>query len=297
MKDKLYYLGLILLFFILIYLLNYYQLLISTCVINTVNLWLQVIVPTIYPTIIVINIIIANNINNLIPNHVYNFFNRIFHFDGPALIIYILGVIAGTPTTSLIIKNYYENNLFSKKSAEKLLGLVMFNNPVFILAILNNLFVSNIIKIKLLAILYLLSLVIALLIKGDYHDYHNCYIFSKKRIIDIIIESFKIIINILGIMIFMAIISLLVSQFIKNKNIAPLLYGFLEITNGISLLNIINDVFYRGLFLILILSFGGISILLQIKSIIANTNLSFKTIVGYRILYAIAAGICFCAIA
>lgn len=80
---------------------------------------------------------------------------------------------------------------------------------------------------------------------------------------------------------------------ISNDFAIPLITGFLEITNGISLIGAIP---YKAISVNIILTafllgFGGISVMLQVLSITAKTDLSIKPYILGKLLHGIIASV------
>ena len=74
--------------------------------------------------------------------------------------------------------------------------------------------------------------------------------------------------------------------------INPIITGFLEITNGIKLISslYIKDISTSIIITAFFLGFGGISVLLQVWSIIAKSDLSIKPYIYGKLLHGIIAG-------
>ena len=69
-------------------------------------------------------------------------------------------LLSGTPTSAYIITNLYKNNKISKNNAHITLLFTYFSNPLFLYSMLNSIFKSNFITIKLMLIHYLSNIII-----------------------------------------------------------------------------------------------------------------------------------------
>ena len=99
-------------------------------------------------------------------------------------------------------------------------------------------------------------------------------ILNKSHILDVITISISPIITNLG---------------ISNEYIKPMLAGIIELTNGLKLVSS-NSVINYNLSIIIssfLLGFGGISVLLQVASIVSKTDLSMKKYVVGKFLQGI----------
>ncbi len=108
------------------------------------------------------------------------------------------------------------------------------------------------------------------------------------------IVLFSVIISILESIKFFTLAKIIISIFGISENISvPLLTGFLEISNGISRINIVDYTNISKLIILaaFLLGFGGISVVLQVKSIISKTDISIKPYVLAKVLQGIIASI------
>ena len=55
--------------------------------------------------------------------------------------------------------------------------------------------------------------------------------------------------------------------------------GLFDLTKGVFLTSLINNEVLRAIYIIIFISFGGISINMQVKSIIADTNIKYKNFI------------------
>ena len=80
---------------------------------------------------------------------------------------------------------------------------------------------------------------------------------------------------------------------IPNSISAPLITGFLEITNGIDAISNIHlkNISINIIIVSFLLGFGGISVMLQVFSILAKTDLSVKPYVIGKLLHGLLAAI------
>lgn len=103
-----------------------------------------------------------------------------------------------------------------------------------------------------------------------------------------ITKSIGTILNIGGfIVIFSVIISILETGLkMPDNTLSAILSGLLELTNGISKLSAFGTSFLNIVLASFLLGFGGISVLLQVYSVIAESNLSIKPYLYGKILQA-----------
>ena len=78
---------------------------------------------------------------------------------------------------------------------------------------------------------------------------------------------------------------------IDTSFISPIITGFLEITNGINNISLIKtkQISINIIFTAFLLGFGGISVLLQVWSIISKSDLSIKPYIFGKLLHGVLA--------
>lgn len=156
---------------IIIYIFIILELLIlfnSNIIIKSVNssslMFIKKIFPSLFPTMVIGNILIKSNVYLIIPKKIKAFLFKKFNFSNSTMELFIISLITGSPSSAMYINNYLNSGLINKKEAEALLCSTHFINPLFIVAgvgvgVFNNvkigfvlfimLFISTLIKIYL----------------------------------------------------------------------------------------------------------------------------------------------------
>ena len=253
--------------------------LISNNLISSINLFYYKVFPNLFIFIILSKLLINYNF----PYYIYKLFKSSY------LYIFLIGLFSTTPTNTYIIKNIYQKKLINSNTATIYIMSSFFLNPLFLYSILNNIFNYKI-ALKLIMISYLTNIILYLLFKNN-----DKIIPIKTReeklsdcLIDIIKDIFPISFNILA----MIIIFSLISIFLPNRLIA--LKGILEVTNGLNLLlqsnysNLVKEVLA-----LIYINFGGICLLMQVKSVIKDTLINFNDYVLSRFYACIISSILF----
>ena len=267
MKNKLTKLTIIF-FFILIFIkkdIMYYT------IYNTVILWFKNIVPNLLPMFIITSLIIESNLIINICNIFGKLFNKIFKCSNYGIFIYFLSLFTGSPSNAKYINDLVNNNLISNTLSDKLL-LFTSNYNILLIYSLLTLYLSKSISIKIIIIIIISNIIVGLIFRNmNYIDLKINYIKRKINISKIIKDTIDTLLMILGTLIFFNIIINLLP--IKNMLLKNILNGFLEITTGLKgleYLDISNNI--KILLSTIYLSFGGLSIHTQIKSILPDTN-------------------------
>ena len=270
----------------------------------SLNLWVKTLIPTMFPAFIISDILISYNITNYIPNHLKKLFRTLFNTNENTITIFFLSLLSGFPSNARIINIMYEKNQITKEEGEHALIFTHFSNPIFILSTISLKFLHNESFGYLILVSHILgNIILGILTRNYSHNNHvnytkkknNCQNFSQ-----ILINSIKHTIDslllILGTLTCFLIISSLI---IYHINISPytnsIIKGILEITMGLkslSLLNIPN--IYKVVISCMFISFGGLSIHMQIISQITDLNIKYHKFLLARIIHSIISGtICF----
>ena len=206
-----------------------------------------------------------------------------------------MSLFSGTPTNGYIVTNLVKEKNLNSKDASIILSYSFFLNPLFLYNMINSILNDSNITIKIILITYLTNFIIAIFYRK--YNYQNINIqnnINKKNLSNVLTDSinhaFSTLTNILGTMIFYFIICEGINFFIENTNINCFINGFLEVTGGLSKLKDLNISFsLKKIVTIIFISFGGLSIHSQIKSIINDANISYKPFLKARFIHAILA--------
>ena len=237
-----------------------------------------------------------------------------------------MGIISGYPVGAKIAANFRNNNICSKEECERLLSFTNNSGPLFIIGTVGISMFGNInIGIMLFISHLIASLSVGFIFrfwkysnKKSFTDVSNTFSANSSTksvrlenlgevISDSIKSSISTILVIGGfIVVFSAIISILnASGITKNviflftpifnylnidtSFISGLFTGIFEITNGINTISCIitKNLLINLIFTSFLLGFGGISVMLQVLSIISKTDLSAKPYIIGKLLHGI----------
>lgn len=224
--------------------------------------------------------------------------SKLLHHNGSTLFVTIMSLISGYPSGSIYIKKLLNENLITTKKANYLIKFTHFPNPIFILGPVSLLFKNKIFSTKILLSLILSNFIIALIFYRKEKDKEIIYKTSKnsfsKNLTNAITSSFKVIITIYGISLFFFIIGKIITLYL-NLEIIPyiLISGIFDLTNGIFKTSLITNDILKAIIIIIFFSLGGISVNMQIKSIISDTNIKYKNFFLARLLQLLLATIIF----
>ena len=240
-------------------------------IINSFNLWINKIVPSLFPMIIINDILINYNFSKIICFIFYKLFNKIFKLSYNGTYLFIMSMFTGTPSNAILMNDLHKKGMISNEECNKLIYVLYFSNPLFLYNMLSLIF-NKYIVIKLIIIHYLSNFII-LFIKSNKCNVkcNNKTIYQSiplnKLITHSISKAINSMITILGIISFY----MLITNYLKNN---LLLAGILEITTGLNMITYTHTK-YKLLLSIIFINFGGLSIFSQIKSILEDTHINF----------------------
>lgn len=287
---------------------------------NGLSLWANSVVPSLFPFFVATELLSHTNIINQLGNILNFIMKPLFNVNGKGSFAFIMGIISGYPIGAKIAANFRKKNICSKEECERLLSFTNNSGPLFIIGTVGiSMFGNTIIGILLFVTHLLASITVGFIFR--FWKYKSKTLNSqnnvKSNVMTIsfanlgevlaqsITSSLSIIFMIGGfVVIFSSIISILNSSGIQNiallifsplfnflnidqSFICGLFTGFFEITNGISLISKIHikKISINIIFTAFLLGFGGISVMLQVLSIISKTDLSCKPYILGKILH------------
>lgn len=274
----------IILFIFILFFLNREIILMSG--IEAINMWANTLFPLLFPTFIISDLLLASGIVNIITKLLGGIYAKLFKLNRCGIYIFLISLISGTPTNAKNLKSLRDNNYITDDEVTKILSTCIFFNPLLIIRLTN---------IKILLIMWTSNIITGIVLNWknktpNSKSININYPFNLNKSIE---NNINILLNILGtITVFLLLANLLP---IKSPFFKVIFSGFLEVTTGLNKTNLFfkTSGIYEYLILV-ILSFGGISIFYQIKSILKDTNLNIKYFFLSRLLCTtIAIFICF----
>lgn len=235
-------------------------------VIYSFNIWITKIIPSLFPTFIIVDLLY----NSKIPYYI----NKYLHIN----CIYILSIISGSPSNAYILSKY-------KEDITKQLSITKYTSPIFTYTYLKAIFNHKIALIIMITNI-LSNIILSLLIKPKNIEYIPN---NKQNTIMLLSTSIKNnlnnLISILGTIIFFNTLPI---NLINNIYLKTSILSILEITTSLDNINNINlPLNIKLLFTIISISTCGLCIETQIKSIVNDTYINYKKYIYYRLLHLI----------
>ena len=262
--------------------------------------WINSILPSLFPFFIISDILINYNITNYIPKSIRHIFTKLFNVSDNVITIFFLSLLSGFPSNARNTKTMYEMNLITKEEASHALIFTHFSNPLFILGTLAVFFLKNeTIGYIILVAHYSSNIILGILtrkyntisnidytlVQGKSQNFPPVFITAIKSSLDTLLTIFG------TLTCFVVLSSIIINRLNLNCYNYTILKGILEITMGLKDLASLNipDI-YKVVISSMFISFGGLSVHMQVLSFLIDTDISYKPFFIARIFHAILAG-------
>ena len=260
------------------------------------NICIKNLFPTLFPFLLLSNIMtnygfieICAKIGNII-------IKKIFKINQNGFYVLIMSMLSGSPSNAKYINQLLEKKLINHYEANQLLTFTHCVNPLFIIGTIGITFLkSKTIGIIILISHYLGNIITGIIMrkKNIISDYKISSYNPNKSFIKVLTHSINDTINtlmlILGVVTTCLIFTTVVSSII---HINPIYSGILEITQGINYIYQSNlNIMIKTIFITFIISFGGLSIHMQVMSILENKKIRYLPYFIARLIHAILSSI------
>ncbi|QCX32231.1 hypothetical protein FDN13_00145 [Caloramator sp. E03] len=271
-----------------------------------INLWLFIVVPSLFPFFVINDILMAINVPENIAMLFTPIVKKFFNASGYGAYAFIMSIFSGYPSGAKIVRDLIKGNKISPKEGQRILTFSSTSGPLFIIGAVGYgmlksniagyvLYVSHILGAVLNGILF--RFIIKKENKNNIYsnpctlkDYSPFEIFAisiKDSLITCgliggYIIFFSVIIYLLREIQYFKIIEIFLKKYLHISNfyaltISNLLEASLEISNGSKIISALNNSFIYKLYLLsFIIAFSGISIIGQVSGIINKTGINIK---------------------
>lgn len=290
------------------------------------TLWVNNVLPSLLPFFIATELLGYTNAIYKLGKLLNPIMRPVFNVPGIGSYPLLMGIISGYPTGAKIVTDLKENGLLTIEEAERLLAFTNNSGPLFILGTVGiTMFSNSTIGILLLITHILSSLTVGIIfrfwkIKNKHNSIINNYtktntqnvcfsnlgeilgksiLASIKTIVMIggFIVLFSVILSIMEKSNILDIISIIFFPFFNIFHVSDINFvnsfftGILELTNGVMGIASITckNISINIILTSFLLGFGGLSILLQVYSIISKANISIKPYIVGKLLHGILA--------
>lgn len=253
-------------------------------------LWFQTILPTLLPFSVISNVLIETNTIYYISDAVGPVFRPFFRVSSAGVFAIVVGFLCGYPLGAKVITQLLLNKKISFQEADYLLSFCNNVSPVFII---NYIVIASLnrpdLTLPILSIMIGSPILCSFFFRKHYkvtltlvnykqaHSLNEIKPFHLKTFNACLMDSFEMMVYLGGYIMLFSILFYLLDSFHFIFPFINCILPFLEITNGISLIQTFPNIFYQKLiFTLSISSFGGICALFQTKMVLEKTGLSIR---------------------
>lgn len=282
----------------------YFMITASNKVIESVNfsisIWKDNLFPTLFPFFVVSSLLLNYGFVDILGNLLSKPMNKLFHLPGCCGFVLAISLVSGFPSGAKYTKDLVENNLITIKQAERLLTFTHYSNPLFILGMIGSILLNNQKLAYLIMIVHIVSgLLVGIIFREK--NYYSCENMQKKSnktsktfgqlLTDSIMSSLNTMFLLLGIVTIFLIISTIIKNIVSLPPIlSTIVSGILEMTQGVKLASLMQTSELIKIIIITgIISFGGLSVHMQVLGIISEQKIRYKYFFLARIIHSILA--------
>lgn len=304
-KESLIIISTLLFFFIFIFI---YSKEVSQSIIFSISLWKDNLLPSLFPFLLVSELLIEYGFIDLISSFLGKYMVIFFNLPKESSYAFFTSLFSGFPSGSKYVKDLLEKKLLTEEEANYLIMFTHYSNPLFIVSTIGILLLNNIKYGYIILFSHILSNILVAFIykkkkkiynvynKKELKEHANYLSMNNKIFITVLInaiwKSFKILLNMLGIIMFFLMITTIVNKlFYFPPLLKATISGLLEMTQGVNYISKLNlSINIKSAIIGAMISFSGLSIHFQVKSIIETSKIKYKNFLIARITQSI---ICF----
>ncbi len=271
-----------------------------------INIWVYNVFPSLFPFFIISDLLLNYGFIEFLSEMFKNFMH-LFHLRGSATFPFLGSMISGVPSGAKYTKEMLDQKLITTAEANHLIRFCHFTNPLFVIGTIGTILLNN----KQLGFLLLFSHLSSGILTGLFfrsphksshepvslpkaiNNMHERRIHNQKTFSEILSESINNTMNILMlllgiIIIFLVLTNIITKVFQLNCLTTIIIKGLLEMTQGVkyaaaSPLPLVIKLSLISVFL----SFGGLSVHMQVMTIINNTTIKYKNFFEARLVHTL----------
>lgn len=271
---------------------------ISSSIIFSISIWKDNLLPSLFPFFVMSDLLLAYGFVDIISFFLGAIMTKWFYLPKDAAFAFFVSLFSGFPSGSKYVNDLLNAKKISIEDANYLIMFTHFANPFFIVTTIGLFLLSNVKAGYIILISHILSNIIVAfifrkkkVILNNDNNYKKAFYLSSpdKPFITIltnsIFKSFKTLVNMLGIIMIFLMITTIIKKIIPLTGITNgLLSGFLEMTQGVKYISSLDiSLPIKASILSAIVSFSGLSVHFQVKSIIDGTDIKYSNFLKARV--------------
>lgn len=209
------------------------------------------------------------------------------------LYVFLISLISGFPSGAKYTKELLEAQLIDSDDANRIIMYSHFPNPLFVLGSVYFVLKDQGLCLKILLAIIFSNFIIYLFTKKSKKRIANNYQVPNdfsSVLVKAVKSAFGTILLIYGTSLFFHLIAAIITKYVVlDANLFVFVNGFFDLTKGVFSTVLINNKLIRALYILFFISFGGISIHMQIKSILLDTPIKYRYFFKGRIIGTILA--------
>lgn len=253
---------------------------------ESLNLCVTSVIPALFPFFVCSSLLVSLGAAELGSRTLSGIMRPVFGVGGAGAIAVVLGLISGYPVGADCAANLYNSGKITKTEAERLIGFCNNSGPLFIIGTVGFSLNGSPLLGGVLYIIHIISAIsVGIILSRIIHD--SSTVINPKLVYEsqktstrlaaafggAISKSVITILNVCGFVIFFAVLESTIPEFCGHE----FLNSLLEITGGISGISKMNiDLAVKISLISMFLAFSGLSVFLQVASILSGTKLSLK---------------------
>lgn len=301
MKNKIFDLVVVLGCVLVLFELLFNRVLVFDTISYSLEVWVSSIIPSLFPFFVVSDILISYDVTRYIPRVIKRLLGWLFNASENVVALFLLSVVSGFPSNARNVRTMYDKGIIDGEEASYALVFTHFSNPLFIIGTVGTFFFKNVVwGIIILISHYLGNVLLGFLFRGcscstviNYNGngkkcqkFPVIFIGAVKRSIDSLLMIWGMLCC------FLVLGSIIINMLNISSYDAVILKGILEFTMGIRNLALLDiDAVYKVVMATMFISFGGLSVHMQVLSFLVDTDISYKFFLVARILHTAISGI------
>lgn len=272
------------------------------------EVWKNNIFPSLFPFFVLSHILINYGFVELVGELFKPFMVNFFKLKGVCAFAFIMSLVSGFPSNAKYVRELFLMGHINEYEGTKLLTFTHFSNPLFILGTLSVLFLNNKdIGLLILICHYFGNFIIGFIFRNYYVSSSlDCSISLKKAILnmhskrisnrktfsvvlsDAIINGIDTLLLIFGVITIFLVLTTIIGSSINIPHYYQCIFnGFFEMTQGLKYVSMLDiPLKIKGTLSVMFISFGGISVHMQIVSIISDTKIKYFPFLVARVVHA-----------
>ena len=272
------------------------------------DIWKNNIFPSLFPFFILSHLLINCGFIELIGELFKPIMNKCFKIKGVSAFVFVMSLISGFPSNAKYVRELHLNGLINVHEGAKILTFTHFSNPLFILGTVSIMFLNNKeIGFLILICHYIGNIFVGFLFRNYYiseNEYSSISLkkavltMHKKRISsnksfgavisEALINGIDTLFLIFGVVTFFLILTTIIDNIVSLPSYYQcILNGLFEMTQGLKYISLLTiPLKIKGTLSVLFISFGGLSVHMQVLSILSDTKIKYYPFFVARVIHA-----------